>query len=75
MVLVLKKIKGLGLEKLQGLGLAGEALSYITAYYHALRKKVFGKDKTTINLEVEKLNINLLAKYLQQAGRLAEFGL
>ena len=53
MVLVLKKIKGLGLENLQGLGLAGEALSYITAYYHALRKKVFGKDKTTINLEVE----------------------
>ena len=44
------------------------------AYYHALRKKVFGKEKTTIKSVVEKLNINLLAKYLQQAGRLAEYG-
>ena len=43
-------------------------------YYQALRKKVFGKEKTTIKSVVEKLNINLLAKYLQQAGRLAEYG-
>ena len=44
------------------------------AYYQALRKKVFGKEKITINSVVEQLNINLLAKYLQQAGRLAEYG-
>ena len=43
-------------------------------YYQALRKKVFGKAKNTIKSMVEKLNINLLAKYLQQAGRLAEYG-
>ena len=43
-------------------------------YYQALRRKVFGKEKTTIKSVVQKLNINLLAKYLQQAGRLAEYG-
>ena len=44
-------------------------------YYQALRKKVFGKEKNTIiKSVVEKLNIYLLAKYLQQAGRLAEYG-
>ena len=43
-------------------------------YYQALRRKVFGKEKTTIKAVVQKLNINLLAKYLQQAGRLAEYG-
>ena len=43
-------------------------------YYQALRMKVFGKEKTTIKSVVEKLNINLLAKYLKQAGRLAEYG-
>ena len=43
-------------------------------YYQALRKKVFSKEKTTIKSVVEKLNINLLVKYLQQAGRLAEYG-
>ena len=43
-------------------------------YYQALRMKVFGKEKTTIKSVVGKLNINLLAKYLQQAGRLAEYG-
>ena len=43
-------------------------------YYQTLRKKVFGKEKTTIKSVVEKLNINLLAKYLQQAGKLAEYG-
>ena len=44
-------------------------------YYQDLRKKVFGKEKNTIKSVVEKLNINLLAKYLQQAGGLAEYGL
>ena len=43
-------------------------------YYQALRKKVFGKEKTTIKSVIGKLNIILLAKYLQQAGRLAEYG-
>ena len=43
-------------------------------YYQALWKKVFGKEKNTIKSVVEKLYINLLAKYLQQAGRLAEYG-
>ena len=43
-------------------------------YYQALRKKVCSKEKTTVKLVVEKLNINLLAKYLQQVGRLAEYG-
>ena len=43
-------------------------------FYQTLRKKVFGKEKTTIKSMVEKLNINLLVKYLQQAGRLAEYG-
>ena len=43
-------------------------------YNQALRKKVFGKEKNTIKSVVEKLNINLLAKYLQPAGRLAEYG-
>ena len=43
-------------------------------YYQALLKKVIGKGKTTIKSVVEKLTINLLAKYLQQAGRLAEYG-
>ena len=43
-------------------------------YYQVLRKKVFRKEKNTIKSVVEKLNINLLAKYLQQTGRLAEFG-
>ena len=43
-------------------------------YYQALRRKVFGEEKTTIKSVVQKLNINLLAKYLQQAGRLAEYG-
>ena len=43
-------------------------------YYQALRKRVFGEEKTTIMSVIEKLNINLLAKYLQQAGRLAEYG-
>ena len=33
-------------------------------YYQALRKKAFGKEKTTIKSVVEKLNINLLAQYL-----------
>ena len=32
-------------------------------YYQALRKKVFSKEKTTIKSVIEKLNINLLAKY------------
>ena len=32
------------------------------------------KKKNTIKSVVEKLNINLLAKYVQQAGRLAEYG-
>ena len=36
--------------------------------------KVFGKEKTTIKSVVEKLITNLLAKYLQQAGKLAEYG-
>ena len=40
-------------------------------YYQALRIKVFGKEKTSIKSVVGKLNINQLAKYLQQAGRLA----
>ena len=44
------------------------------AYYQPLRKKVFDKGKNTIKSVVEKLNINLLAKYLQQAERLAECG-
>ena len=44
------------------------------ANYQALRKKIFCKEKTTMKSVVEKLNINLLAKYLQQAGRLAEYG-
>ena len=45
-------------------------------YYQSLRKQVFGKEKNTIKSVVEKLNrpINLLAMYLQQAGRLAEYG-
>ena len=43
-------------------------------YYQTLRRKVLGKEKTTIKSVVQKLNINLLAKYLQQAGRLAEYG-
>ena len=43
-------------------------------YYQALRKKVFGKEKNTIKSVVKKPNIDLLAKYLQQAGRLAEYG-
>ena len=43
-------------------------------YYQALRRKVFGKEKTTTKSVAQKLNINLLAKYLQQAGRLAEYG-
>ena len=43
-------------------------------YYQALRMKVFGKEKNTIKSVVGKLNISLLAKYLQQAGRLAEYG-
>ena len=43
-------------------------------YYQAVREKVFGKEKTSIKSVVEILNINLLAKYLQQAGRLAEYG-
>ena len=43
-------------------------------YYQALRKKDFGKEKTTIKSLIGKLNINLLAKYLQQAGRLAKYG-
>ena len=42
--------------------------------YQALRKKVLGKEKTTIKSVVKKLNVNLLAKYLQQAGRFAEYG-
>ena len=43
-------------------------------YNQALRKKVFGKEKNTVKSVVENLNINLLAKYLQQAGKLAEYG-
>ena len=43
-------------------------------YYQALRKKDFSNEKTTLKSVVKKLNINLLAKYLQQAGRLAEYG-
>ena len=43
-------------------------------YYQALRIKVFGKEKNTIKSVVGKLNINLLAKYLQKAGRLAPYG-
>ena len=43
-------------------------------YYQALQMNVFGKEKNTIKSVVGKLNINLLAKYLQQAGRLAEYG-
>ena len=43
-------------------------------YYQTLRRKVFGKEKNTIKSVVQKLNIDLLAKYLQQAGRLAEYG-
>ena len=44
-------------------------------FYQALRMKVFGKEKTTIKSVVEKLNINLLAKYSKQAGsRHAERG-
>ena len=42
-------------------------------YYQALQKKIFGKEKNAIKSVVEKLNINLLAKYLQQAGRPAEY--
>ena len=44
-----------------------------STYYQALRMKVFGKKTTTIKSVVGKLNINLLAKYLLQAGRLAEY--
>ena len=43
-------------------------------YYQALRMKVFGTEKNTIKSMVEKLNINLPAKYLRQALRLAEYG-
>ena len=43
-------------------------------YYQTLRRKVFGKEKNTIKSVVQKLSISLLAKYLQQAGRLAEYG-
>ena len=43
-------------------------------YYQSLRKKVFGKEKNLIKSVVEKLNINLLAIDLQQAGKLAEYG-
>ena len=44
------------------------------SYYQALRKKVFGKEKTAIKSVIKSLNLNQLAKYLQQAGRLAEYG-
>ena len=43
-------------------------------YYQALRMTVLGKEKNTTKSVVRKLNINLLAKYPQQAGRLAEYG-
>ena len=44
------------------------------SYYQALRKKVFGKENTAIKSVIKSLNLNQLAKYLQQAGRLAEYG-
>ena len=43
-----------------------------STYYQALQKNVYGKEITTIKAMVKKLNINLMAKYLQQPGRLAE---
>ena len=42
-------------------------------YYQSLRMKVVSIEKITIKSVVEKLNINLLAKYLQQIGRVAEY--
>ena len=43
------------------------------SHYQALRK-VFGEEKTATKLVIKSLNLNQLAKYLQQAGILAEYG-